>query len=88
VLEERIACHSRRISHRGDGFADHQPHTATLCGSAATGAALAAVQERLVRSLRGPGPRSPLAPKAVVMVDACDLARAVAEATAAVEAMV
>lgn len=88
VLEERIACHSRRIGHHGDAFADPQPHTATLCGSTATTAALAAVQERLVRRLWGPGPRSPLAPKAVVTVDACDLARAVAEATAAVEAMV
>ena len=88
VLEERIACRSQRIGQRRDVFASRQPATATLCGSPATGAALAALQERLVRRLRGPGPRSVLAPKAVVTVDASDLTRAVAEATAAVEAMV
>jgi 2-amino-4-hydroxy-6-hydroxymethyldihydropteridine diphosphokinase len=45
------------------------------------------IQERLVRRLRCPGERAPRAPKAVVPIDARDLGRAVAEATAAVEAM-
>jgi hypothetical protein len=84
VLEERVAEGGRD----GGSAADLQPATATLCGAPATGAALASLQDRLVRRLRGPGPRGPLAPKAVVTVDASDMTRAVAEATAAVEAMV
>jgi 2-amino-4-hydroxy-6-hydroxymethyldihydropteridine diphosphokinase len=84
VLEERVAEGARDHA----SAADLQPATATLCGPPATAAALANLQDRLVRRLRGPGPRSPLAPKAVVTVDASDMARAVAEATAAVEAMV
>jgi hypothetical protein len=84
VLEERVAeCGRYEAS-----AADLQPATATLCGAPATGAALAKLQDRLVRRLRGPGPRSPLTPKAVVTVDASDMARAIAESIAAVEAMV
>ncbi|MFM8733640.1 MAG: 2-amino-4-hydroxy-6-hydroxymethyldihydropteridine diphosphokinase [Pirellulales bacterium] len=45
------------------------------------------LQERLSRRLRCPGERDPRCPKAVIAVDARDPARAVAEATAAVEAM-
>ena len=42
------------------------------------------VAERRLRCLDGRGPRSP---KAVITVDASDLGQAIAEATAAVEAM-
>ena len=84
VLEERVA----ECGRDGGPAGALQPATATLCGAPATGAALVNLQDRLVRRLRGPGPRSPLAPKAVVTVDASDMTRAVAEATAAVEAMV
>jgi 2-amino-4-hydroxy-6-hydroxymethyldihydropteridine diphosphokinase len=49
---------------------------------------LAELQRRLVASVRGPRERSPLAPRAVVVIDAGDRARASAEAIAAVEAMV
>lgn len=44
-------------------------------------------QERLVRRLRCPGERGPRAPRAVITIDARDPQRAVAEAIAAVEAM-
>jgi hypothetical protein len=50
-------------------------------------AALLRWQERLVRRLRCPGERGPRAPKAVITIDARDRQRAVAEAIAAVEAM-
>jgi 2-amino-4-hydroxy-6-hydroxymethyldihydropteridine diphosphokinase len=88
VLEERVAMGCAFPGNAGDSGAGLHPATATLCGASSTGAALVDLQERLVRRLRGPGPRGPLSPKAVVTVDASDLARAVAEATAAVEAMV
>jgi 2-amino-4-hydroxy-6-hydroxymethyldihydropteridine diphosphokinase len=88
VLEERLACGAAHAGSWPDAAAGRGPITATLRGSAAVGAALADAQERLVRRLRGPGPRGPRAPKAVVTVDASDLSQAVAEATAAVEAMV
>ena len=88
VLEERFAMGSWRTVNAGAPGADLHTATATLCGAPSTGAALADLQDRLVRRLRGPGPRGPLSPKGVVTVDASDLARAVAEATAAVEAMV
>jgi len=45
------------------------------------------LQDRLERRLRCPADRCPRAPKAVVVIDADDLATAAAEATAAVEAM-
>jgi 2-amino-4-hydroxy-6-hydroxymethyldihydropteridine diphosphokinase len=48
---------------------------------------LARLQERLSRRLRCPGERDPRCPKAVITVDARDRDRAIAEATAAVEAM-
>jgi 2-amino-4-hydroxy-6-hydroxymethyldihydropteridine diphosphokinase len=88
VLEDRVAIGSGHIGGRGEPNAGLQPATATLCGAPSNGVALADLQARLVRRLRGPGPRGPLAPKAVVTVDASDMARAMAEATAAVEAMV
>ena len=88
VLEERLACGAAPAGSWPDAAAGRGPITATLRGSAAVGAALADAQERLVRRLRGPGPRGPRAAKAVVTVDASDQSQAVAEATAAVEAMV
>ncbi len=48
---------------------------------------LARLQERLSRRLRCTGDRDPRCPKAVIAIDARDPDRAVAEATAAVEAM-
>jgi hypothetical protein len=45
------------------------------------------VQERLLRRLRTTGGRGPRTPKAVITVEANDLSRAAAEATAAIEAM-
>jgi 2-amino-4-hydroxy-6-hydroxymethyldihydropteridine diphosphokinase len=73
VLEERLASHRQ-----GSG-------RAAVCAAPPKVAASAQdVQERLVHRLRCPGERTP---RAVVMVDAHDLARATVEATAAVEAM-
>jgi 2-amino-4-hydroxy-6-hydroxymethyldihydropteridine diphosphokinase len=86
VLEERIAFRGRQAAPHTDLFADLAATTATLPPPASV-AALVDLQERLVHSLRGPGERGPLAPKAVVTVDAADLARAADEAAAAVEAM-
>ena len=88
ALEERLAFRSLRAGRHSDVFADLADGPATLCPPAMGVAPLVALQERLVRHLRGPGPRGPRAPKAVIVVDASDIARAAAEATAAVEAMV
>ena len=88
VLEERLAMRPRRAGRLGDPGSELHPATATLCGAPSTGAALVDFQDRLVRRLRGPGPRGRLTPRAVVTVDATDMERALAEATAAVEAMV
>jgi 2-amino-4-hydroxy-6-hydroxymethyldihydropteridine diphosphokinase len=86
VLEERNAARGRRAS-AGMRFVDPGGATATLSPPAPT-AVLVQLQERIVRRLRGPGPRGTRAPKAVVVVDAGDLGRAAEEAIAAVEAMV
>ena len=59
---------------------------AAVCAADASVAAALDVQERLVGVLRGSA-RGPRTPRAVVAVDARDPARAVAEAVAAVEAM-
>lgn len=72
VLEERVA--SRRSASGGTA----------VCAAPAAGATASDVQALLVRRLRCPGARTP---RAVVTVDASDLGRAAAEATAAVEAM-
>jgi chemotaxis protein histidine kinase CheA len=50
-------------------------------------AGLEQLQARFERRLRCPSDRCPRAPKAVITIDADDLAAAAAEATAAVEAM-
>ena len=75
VLEERLAGRDA-----GSGGA-------AVCATPAAVATALDLQERLVRELRSPGGRSERAPRAVVTVDARDLGRAAAEATAAVEAM-
>lgn len=76
VLEERIAGGG---SGRGG---------AAVCTAPGLGPAAAIdLQERLVRRLRCPGERAAWTPRAVVTVDAGAPERAVAEATAAVEAM-
>jgi hypothetical protein len=86
VLEERNSARGRRAT-AGMRFVDPGGATATLSPPAPT-AVLVQLQERIIRRLRGPGPRSTRAPKAVVVVDAGDLGRAAEEAIAAVEAMV
>jgi 2-amino-4-hydroxy-6-hydroxymethyldihydropteridine diphosphokinase len=83
ALEERITFRGRQSAPHTDLFADLAATTATLAPPPASAAALVELQERLVRRLRGPR-----APKAVVAIDADDLGRATAEATAAVEAMI
>lgn len=61
---------------------------AAVCAAPAEAVAAAlAEQERLVRRLRGRGDRGARTPLAVVTIDARDPGRALAEATAAVEAM-
>ena len=85
VLEERLAFRAGRGASRTDVFADVAAATATLPALPVSAAALAAMQDRLAARLRSPGPRTP---KAVVTIDAGELARAADEATAAVEAMV
>lgn len=62
-----------------------EPHDALMARDPS--GALAALQAGLSRRLRCPDDRGPRCPKAVITVDARDPDRAVAEATAAVEAM-
>ena len=89
MLEERMAFCAREGSRASDVFADLAPAAAAVCESTADSVAhLLRLQDRLVRRLRCPDERRPRTPKAVVLVDAADLTQAVAEATAAVEAMV
>ena len=76
VIESRVAA---RGAGSGGGVACASPPAAV--------AAALAVQERLVRCLRHPEERSPRTPRAVITIDAGDLARATADAVAAVEAM-
>jgi len=83
TFADRIVFRARRSGDHSDIFGDLP--AAVPPGEAA--AALVRLQERLERRLRCPTHRCPRAPKAVVTVDAGDLARATDEATAAVEAM-
>ena len=69
-----------------DVFAD-APAAAGQDSIEETAAALMRLQERLERRLRCPSDRCPRAPKAVIPIEADDLAAAAADATAAVEAM-
>lgn len=84
VLEERMAFRSRRAAPHTDLFADLEAPTVTLPPPASV-AALVDLQERVVQRLRSPAAGSP---RAVITVDAADLARAADEAVAAVEAMI
>jgi 2-amino-4-hydroxy-6-hydroxymethyldihydropteridine diphosphokinase len=83
TFADRITFRTRRGGGHSDVFRD-LPCTTSPDAAAA---ALMRLQERLERRLRCPSNRCPRAPKAVVTIDARDLARATGEATAAVEAM-
>jgi len=88
TLEERIAFRCRGSGPPTDVFADIAAAGSAVCDApVATVDSLLRLQERLTQRLRCPGERDPSAPKAVVAIDAADLAQAAAEATAAVEAM-
>jgi 2-amino-4-hydroxy-6-hydroxymethyldihydropteridine diphosphokinase len=87
VLEERIAFRGRPAAPHTDLFADLAASTATL-PPPASAATLVRLQERLVQRLRPAGAGGPPGPKAVITIDAADLARAADEAAAAVEAMI
>jgi 2-amino-4-hydroxy-6-hydroxymethyldihydropteridine diphosphokinase len=87
ALEERIAFRARRSRDHTDVFADLAPAALVCDHPADTVAPLLRVQERLLRRLRTTGGRGPRTPKAVITVEANDLSRAAAEATAAIEAM-
>mgnify|MGYP006275672203 CR=1 FL=1 len=84
ALEERIAFRSRRSRDHSDVFADLAT-TALICDRPGDRVApLMRLQDRLLSRLRAPGAR---APRAVITIDAADLARATLDAVAAVEAM-
>lgn len=84
TLADRIAFRSHGSRDHTNVFADLAP-AALVCDRARDRVApLLRLQDRLLRRLAD---RGPLTPKAVVTVDAADLANAAAEATAAVEAM-
>jgi 2-amino-4-hydroxy-6-hydroxymethyldihydropteridine diphosphokinase len=90
VIADRVAFRARQARHHTDVFAD-LASAAVLCdheGSADDRvAALMRLQDKLIRRLRTSGERDQRTPKAVIPVDASDLARATDEAIAAVEAM-
>jgi 2-amino-4-hydroxy-6-hydroxymethyldihydropteridine diphosphokinase len=84
-IRSRLAFRSSAAAVHSDVFADLP--TATPAEVEAVAAGLERLQARLERRLRCPSDRCPRAPKAVITIDADDLAAAAAEATAAVEAM-
>ena len=86
ALTERIAFRSRHSHLHTNVFGDLAVRMADVsdCDRAA---ALVMFQGRLARRLRCLDGRGPRSPKAVITVDASDLGQAIAEATAAVEAM-
>jgi 2-amino-4-hydroxy-6-hydroxymethyldihydropteridine diphosphokinase len=87
VIAERIAFRARHAHDHTDVFAD-LASSAVLCDRGGDRVApLMRLQDRLIRRLRSATERGPRTPKAVILVDASDLARATDEATAAVEAM-
>ena len=86
ALAERIAFRGRRAHVHTNIFGDLADSVPLLSADGRV-AALAGLQDRLARRLRCPADRCPHAPKAVITVAAGDLASAIAEATAAVEAM-
>jgi 2-amino-4-hydroxy-6-hydroxymethyldihydropteridine diphosphokinase len=86
VLEERIAFRARHVQASTDAFADLDPTGVAVCPAVADSAArLMRFQQRLADAVVG-GQRS-RGPRAVVTVAADDLAQAIDEAVAAVEAM-
>ena len=93
TIEERIAFRCRGAGPATDVFADVALAGSAVCAAPHEAAAdVLAVQDRLIRLLRRPetGPTAGTVrrrPKAVIVIDAGDLAQATAEATAAVEAM-
>jgi 2-amino-4-hydroxy-6-hydroxymethyldihydropteridine diphosphokinase len=84
-LRGRLAFRSGAAACHSDVFADLPAAVPAEVESVAAG--LEQLQARLERRLRCPSDRCPRAPKAVITIDADDLAAAAAEATAAVEAM-
>jgi hypothetical protein len=89
AIEERIAFRGRQAQPSTNVFADLTPAAAAVCDSPAdTVGGLLRLQRRLIERLTCPAQRPAGAPKAVVLIEADDLARAAADATAAVEAMV
>jgi 2-amino-4-hydroxy-6-hydroxymethyldihydropteridine diphosphokinase len=87
VIADRIAFRAQHARDHTDVFAD-LASAAVLCDRGEDHVApLMRLQDRLIRRLRAAGERGPRTPKAVILIDATDLARAAVEATAAVEAM-
>ncbi|MCE9629464.1 MAG: 2-amino-4-hydroxy-6-hydroxymethyldihydropteridine diphosphokinase [Planctomycetia bacterium] len=86
ALAERIAFRSRHAHAHTNVFGDLATQVADVSDSDRA-AALVMFQDRLARRLRCLDGRGPRSPKAVITVDAGDLGQAIAEATAAVEAM-
>jgi len=87
-LRERIAFRSRTAGRFCDVFADLDAVTVASPSEVESQALdLLRLQDRLERRLRCPPERCPRAPKAVIVVEADDMAAASAEAIAAVEAM-
>ncbi len=84
-LRSRLAFRSGPAAVHSDVFADLPAAPPAAVEGVAAG--LEQLQARLERRLRCPADRCPRAPKAVITIDADDLAGAAAEATAAVEAM-
>jgi 2-amino-4-hydroxy-6-hydroxymethyldihydropteridine diphosphokinase len=87
ALEERIAFRSRYVQAATDAFAELTPTGLAVCAAPAdSAAALARLQDHIGAALVGGAGRGD-APRAVVVIDADDLAQAIEEAVAAVEAM-
>jgi len=92
-FRERLAFRSRSTGRSSDLFGELPAATAVASSDAEQAVdrqaeSLSAWQERLERRLRCPAERCPRAPRAVVTIEADDLAEACSQATAVVEAMV
>ncbi len=87
-LRERLAFRRRQADRHSDVFSELPTGTAVADVNIDDQAhAIMKFQDRLERRLRCPADRCPRAPKAVIAIQADDLAAATAEATAAFEAM-
>jgi 2-amino-4-hydroxy-6-hydroxymethyldihydropteridine diphosphokinase len=86
TFEERIGFLRHSEGRRSDLFNDLAPAALGDVAGPSVDALLRA-QDRLEQRLLCPSHRSPRAPKAVVVIDSGDLAQAIGDATAAVEAM-